>query len=108
MKWCFFLNFEFVSDFEFRISDLFNPRGTLMTDQTRRDFLKTSAAAATTAAVALDAKTYAQIAGSNDRIGLAFLGVGGRCQQHIDVILEWRQQSNRNNIASVGVCDVWD
>ena len=29
-----------------------------------------------------------QVLGANDRIGVAFLGVGGRCQQHIDVILQ--------------------
>ena len=54
----------------------------------RRTFLKSTAATGVAAtAMALDAKTYAQAQGANERIGLAFLGVGGRCQQHIDVIL---------------------
>lgn len=78
-----------------------------MTD--RRDFLKTSALAGAAASVAmnLDAKSYAQVAGANERLGVAFLGVGGRCQQHIDVILAL-QRANANNVRPVGVCDVWD
>src|SRR5438552_3052980 len=52
----------------------------------RRTFLKSTAATVAVSAMTLDAKTYAQIPGANEAIGLAFLGVGGRCQQHIDVI----------------------
>ncbi|HZT82537.1 MAG TPA: Gfo/Idh/MocA family oxidoreductase, partial [Gemmataceae bacterium] len=70
----------------------------------RRDFLKTSAAGA--AALSLAASTYANIKGANDRIGIAFLGVGGRCQQHIDVILQ--MQKEKKGVAPVAVCDVWD
>ncbi len=74
--------------------------------QTRRDFLKTAAAAGAAGyAMTMDAKSYAQVAGANERIGVAYLGVGGRCQQHIDVGLRLRQQ---NLIGIVGVCDVWD
>src|SRR5471030_1598878 len=75
----------------------------------RRTFMKSTAAgiAATTTAMALDAKTYAQVPGANERIGLAFLGVGGRCQQHIDVILAL-QRANANSVRPVAVCDVWD
>ena len=48
----------------------------------RRTFLKSTAAtAATVSAMTLDAKTYAQAPGANEAIGIAFLGVGGRCQQ---------------------------
>ena len=74
--------------------------------RTRRDFLKTGAAASA-AAVTLPAASYARIGGANERIHLAFLGVGGRCQQHIDVILAMRAANNRN-VAPVAVCDVWD
>src|SRR5471030_1068960 len=75
----------------------------------RRTFMKSTAAgiAATTTAMALDAKTYAQAQGANERINLAFLGVGGRCQQHIDVILAM-QRANANSVRPVAVCDVWD
>jgi len=75
---------------------------------TRRKFLKTTAAtAAAVSAMSLDAKTYAQAGGANERIGIAFLGVGGRCQQHIDVILAL-QRANANSVRPVAVCDVWD
>ncbi len=75
--------------------------------QDRRDFLKTTAAAGTVAsAVHLSAKSYAQVAGANNRIGIAFLGVGGRCQQHIDAILARR--TAQNDVAVVGCNDVWD
>ena len=42
----------------------------------RRDFLKTTAAGAT--ALTLAASTYNKVYGANDRIGVAFVGVGGR------------------------------
>lgn len=75
-------------------------------EPTRRQFL-TSTAGAATVAMSMNAKNYGQVAGANERIGIAFLGVGGRCQQHIDVILAM-QRENRNSVAPVGVCDVWD
>lgn len=74
----------------------------------RREFLKTSVlTGAATAAMSMNAASYAQVNGANGRIGVAFLGVGGRCQQHIDVILAL-QRANANNVRPVGVCDVWD
>src|SRR6266705_1570846 len=74
----------------------------------RRDFLKTTAAGmAATGALSLSAKSYAQVQGANERIGLAFLGVGGRCQKPIDIILDLQMQ-NRNSVRPVAVCDVWD
>jgi len=70
----------------------------------RRSFLAASAAAG--AALTLPAKSYAAVAGANDKLNIAFLGVGGRCQQHIDVILEMRDKKLPVN--PVAVCDVWD
>jgi predicted dehydrogenase len=75
------------------------------TNVNRRGFLKASAAGG--AALTLTAASYAQVPGANERIGIAFLGVGGRCQQHIDALLNLQAQ-NRNSVALVGVCDVWD
>jgi predicted dehydrogenase len=75
------------------------------TNVNRRDFVKTGVAGA--AALSLTAASYQRVLGANDRIGLAFLGVGGRCQQHIDVILNLQRQ-NRNSVTPVAVCDVWD
>lgn len=70
----------------------------------RRDFIKATTAGAT--AVTLAAATYDRVLGANDRIGIAFLGVGGRCQEHIDIILE--RQRQQRDVEPVAVCDVWD
>src|SRR5438477_3209542 len=70
----------------------------------RRAFLTTSAAAG--AALSLSAKSYAKVGGANGKVNIAFLGVGGRCQQHIDVILEMKKQGK--GVEPVAVCDVWD
>ena len=81
-----------------------------MKKPSRRTALKTTAAAAavaTTSAMALDAVTYANVPGANERINIAFLGVGGRCQQHIDDILAM-QRANANSVRPDAVCDVWD
>ncbi len=76
-------------------------------EQNRRDFIKTSAAAGVASyAMSMTAKSYAQVHGANERIGIAFLGVGGRCQEHITVILD--MQRNNRGVAPVAVCDVWD
>jgi predicted dehydrogenase len=66
----------------------------------RRSFL------ATGAAMALPAKSYANVAAANDALRVAFLGVGGRCQQHIDVILEMKEKGLP--VRPVAVNDVWD
>ncbi len=74
----------------------------------RRDFMKTSAiGGVATAAMTMNAANYAQVQGANGRVGVAFLGVGGRCQEHIDVVLAL-QRDNPNGVRPVGVCDVWD
>ncbi len=75
-----------------------------MSQANRRDFLKTTAAAG--AALSLTASSYARVQGANERIGIAFLGVGGRCQQHIDVLTRLARENR--GVAAVAVCDVWD
>lgn len=70
----------------------------------RRDFIKTGAVGAS--ALTLSAASYARVKGALDRIGVGFLGVGGRCQQHLDVIL--KMQEEKKGVAPVAVCDVWD
>src|SRR5579875_2729615 len=70
----------------------------------RRNFLKTTAAGAS--ALALTAASYAKVIGANDKIRIGFLGVGGRCQQHIDVILQMQKEGKA--VVPVAVCDVWD
>lgn len=70
----------------------------------RRGFLGTAAVAAT--AVSMTAKSYGQVKGANDDLRIGFIGVGGRCQQHIDVIL--KMQKEGKGVRPVGASDVWD
>jgi len=70
----------------------------------RRNFFKASAAA--TAALSLTAASANRVYGANERIGIAFIGTGGRCQAHLDVIL--KMQKDNKGVAPVAVCDVWD
>ncbi|MCZ2340326.1 MAG: Gfo/Idh/MocA family oxidoreductase [Bacteroidales bacterium] len=70
----------------------------------RRSFLAASAAAG--AAMTLPASSYAKVKGANETINVAFLGVGGRCQQHVDVILQMQKEGKP--VAPFAVCDVWD
>ncbi|MFN4261170.1 MAG: Gfo/Idh/MocA family protein [Gemmataceae bacterium] len=70
----------------------------------RRDFLKGTAAAG--AALTLSAASAKRVYGANERIGVAFLGVGGRCQAHIDIINKLKAEGK--GVEPVAVCDVWD
>ena len=53
-----------------------------MTKPSRRRFLQT-----TTAVMALQAKTYAQVAGANERIHVGLIGAGGMGTQHLRAML---------------------
>ena len=70
----------------------------------RRDFLRTTAAAG--AALTLTAASARRVYGANENLRVAFLGVGGRCQQHLDVILQMQKEGKK--VVPVAVCDVWD
>ena len=70
----------------------------------RREFLKTTAAGA--AALSLTAASAKRVLGANDRINVAFLGTGGRCQAHIKVV-NYLKGENKG-VAPVAVCDVCD
>jgi predicted dehydrogenase len=70
----------------------------------RRDFLKTTAAGAT--ALTLTAASAKRVLGANERIGVGFLGVGGRCQAHLDIINKFKHE--QKGAEAVAVCDVWD
>jgi predicted dehydrogenase len=75
-----------------------------MSSANRRDFLKTTAAVG--AAVTLTAACYDKVYGANGRIGVGFVGVGGRCQAHLDVVNKLAKENK--GVAPVAVCDVWD
>jgi predicted dehydrogenase len=70
----------------------------------RRDFLRSTASVG--GALSLSAVGYGRVPGANDRLGVAFLGCGGRAQAHIHAILKLKQDGHA--IAPVAVCDVWD
>jgi len=70
----------------------------------RRDFLKTTAVGAT--ALSLTAASAKRVLGANERIGVAFVGTGGRCQEHIGIITNFQKENK--GAAAVAVCDVWD
>jgi len=76
----------------------------MKTPLNRRTFIASSAAAG--AAMSLPASSYAKIKDANGKVRVAFLGVGGRCQQHIDVILKMKELGKA--VEPVAVCDVWD
>jgi len=71
----------------------------------RRDFLKTgviSAAAVYTASQLTILPARAQ--GANDRIGIGFIGTGGRCFGHMGIINQFKQEGIAEPVA---VCDVY-
>lgn len=70
----------------------------------RRGFIRKTAASG--AAIGLSAASYARVPGANERIGIAFLGCGGRGQAHLDIVR--RLQAEGRDITPVAVCDVWD
>jgi predicted dehydrogenase len=71
----------------------------------RRTFLAGSTAAVG-AAMSLPAASYARIKAANEKLKIGFLGTGGRCQQHIDVIVDLRDEGQA--VDPFAVCDVWD
>jgi predicted dehydrogenase len=69
----------------------------------RRDFVKGAAISA----VALSAFPYVsrgKVIGANDRIGVGFIGVGGRGSSHVATV---RRMAEAENLKVVAVCDVF-
>lgn len=71
----------------------------------RREFLRRSAAtaAATTWAAPL-VLAADRVKGANERIGVGFIGVGGRCQAHLGIINGFKEKGLAEPVA---VCDVY-
>src|ERR1700744_5593362 len=68
---------------------------------TRREFLDTVAMGAAGMAVGSTAKSYAQIAGANDRLNFAVIGLNGRGYAHLSAL------KNNEKCARIShVCDV--
>ncbi|MDX2033652.1 MAG: Gfo/Idh/MocA family oxidoreductase [Blastocatellia bacterium] len=69
----------------------------------RRDFVKTGAAAAGTAAI-FHRNVHARIIGANDRINLGFIGVGGRGNS---LLRDFTEAAKTQPAQIVAVCDVY-
>lgn len=71
---------------------------------TRRNFLKTVSAGATTA-LSMNAASYARVPGANSRISIAVIGCGSRgFRAHMNGV---QQYAESENIEITGVCDPW-
>ncbi|MGC4004787.1 MAG: Gfo/Idh/MocA family oxidoreductase [Pirellulales bacterium] len=68
----------------------------------RRCFLGAGLVGATT--LAFSAKSYARIAGANERIRTAFIGVGGMGSGHVEAC---KSLKGKDNLDFLGVADCW-
>jgi predicted dehydrogenase len=68
----------------------------------RRNFIKTGAAAS---AVAMTAKSYAKTTGANARLNIGMIGCGGMAGSHIKSLLAMQEDEN---IAVTMVCDLYE
>jgi len=77
-------------------------RGDLLT---RRTFLQQTARAAAAAAIAMPFVSRGRVLGANDRIGVGFIGVGGRGRSHVNTVKKLGEAGERIQI--VAVCDAY-
>ena len=70
----------------------------------RRSFLKETGALAGAAALARVSVAEETAAGANDRPGVGFIGTGGRCNAHIDIV---NRLAEAGRLRPVAVCDVY-
>src|SRR5271154_2545937 len=75
-------------------------------DSNRRDFLKISSAALAGAAVSWNAKSYARVIGSNDRVGVGVVGCGDRMKGAL--IPSFHLNAKDMNFEFVAVSDIWN
>ena len=77
-----------------------------MSDTSRRDFLKTTSAAAAGLTVSgLPASSAAKVRGANDRIRVAIVGAGDRMMSSL--VPSFMQLADGMNYELVAVCDIW-
>ncbi|HWG17305.1 MAG TPA: hypothetical protein VN678_05550, partial [Acidobacteriaceae bacterium] len=68
---------------------------------TRREFVGAMAAGAAGLAIRGTAKSYAQIAGANERVNFAVIGLNGRAGAHLSSL-----RANQKDARIAQVCDV--
>jgi predicted dehydrogenase len=73
---------------------------------TRRDFLKVAGAGVAGAAFAPTAKSYANIAGANDRVRVGLVGFSDRCRQSL--MPAFLRSNAALNFEIVAISDIWN
>jgi predicted dehydrogenase len=79
--------------------------GNPLTHGSRRQFLKTGSAALAATAVSWNAKSYAAIAGANDRVRVGVVGCGDRMKQSL--IPAFLESAKELNFEFVAISDLW-
>ena len=74
-------------------------------ENNRREFLKAGGAALAATAVALNAKSYAQVMGANDRVRVGIVGCGDRMKG--GDLPAFQQNAKDMNFQIVAVSDIW-
>ena len=76
------------------------------TNASRREFLRSGATAAGAAAVLAAPLVIAgdRVRGANDRIGVGFIGTGGRAQAHLQIVNDFQKKGVAQPVA---VCDIY-
>ena len=74
------------------------------TNPSRRQFLQGAAATTAASMFAVPHLLAQEAKGANDRIGVGFIGTGGRCGAHIGIINDFKNQGVTEPVA---VCDVY-
>ena len=72
----------------------------------RRDFIKATAAGAAGIAISSRASSYARILGANDRVRVAFVGPGDRSRDAL--MPAFFSLAGELNFEPVAVCDIWN
>ena len=80
--------------------------GNSLTNGSRRQFLKTGSAALAATAVSWNAKSYAAIAGANDRVRVGVVGCGDRMKQSL--IPAFLESAKEMNFEFVAISDLWN
>jgi predicted dehydrogenase len=80
--------------------------GISQTNGSRRQFLKAGSAALAATAVSWNAKSYAAIAGANDRVRVGVVGCGDRMKQSL--IPAFLESAKEMNFEFVAISDLWN
>ncbi|MBM3880692.1 MAG: Gfo/Idh/MocA family oxidoreductase [Verrucomicrobia bacterium] len=81
------------------------PKAPASADVTRRAFLQRTSAAAAFSAVAGPLVASRAVLGANERLGVGFIGVGGRGRYHLDTVLGMINQGA--NLQAIGISDTY-